>query len=153
MKHNKPQLSISESELDAMFEFWFQNDRNVTKTAKKYGRDRASIYRWAKRFGWEARAEKIRNKVRRDTDKRLQRKEISNVKTAQKCLRKEVAAYLHDNHEATGDLKAIVQLLKYIDDNGGLELLDQISIAAIPMTTELAKEAMAVLKELADDDE
>jgi len=100
------------------FNYWFGHEQNNQATADHFKVSRTTIYRMGVRHDWNNRANKIRKNIQAGVDHKIATAEISNVKMAKACLKKEVAAYLDKGHKATGNLISIVSLMKYIDDAG-----------------------------------
>lgn len=141
--------TIPDAELDAMFEYWYQHDRSITLTAKKFNKERKSLWRWAEKFKWHERADKIRAKVQNGLDRKIEKNEITNVKLAKACLKKEVAAYLKPTRRTKGELPDILRFMRYIDEVEGNMPIEGGGIASIPMTPELAREVRFVLRDVA----
>lgn len=102
------------AERDEIFEWWIAHDCNYADTAKQFNLSRSTLYRWMERDDWDSRADKIRKDTRAALDKRIVKEEISHLKMAEACLKKEVAAYLQQK-SVKGDINAIVKLMQYID--------------------------------------
>ena len=99
-----------------IFEFWYSHDYNQRLTAAQFNYSSTTIFRMCKKHGWNERAASMRKKAQQALDRKILSKEISNLTLAKRCLKKEVDAYLHKNHKATGNLQACIALMKYIDE-------------------------------------
>ncbi len=142
----------TETELNEAFELWHHNGQNDKKTGVEIGRSRKTIWRWAKKYDWVKRSDKITRNISRGVDRKIESEGLSNVKLAGKCLKKEADAYLRKDHDATGDLRAITTLMKYIDEAGKPnEIAEALRAAAkqdeLPFDPDLAAECLDLLTE------
>lgn len=133
------------------YDFWCRNDRSFVQTAKQFDRDRKTLTKWAESGRWEERADKIDDDIAKGIDRKIVKEAITNIKLAQSCLNKEVAAYLEKNKKAHGRLRDIVLLFGYIDKaNGPNEIADAIRDAAkqedIEYDPALADEIILILR-------
>ncbi len=147
------QIPASEPHLNEVFDWWYKHDRNFSKTADNYGHNRKTIWKWAVKHDWIARADQIATNVAKGIDRRITKEILSNIKLAEACLKKECAAYLHAGHKATGNLQHIVALFKYIDEvNQPNEIADAIRDAArlddVPYDPDLATEVRDLLDDV-----
>jgi len=142
----------TETEINEAFAIWHNNGRIDAITGKELGRDRKTIYRWAKKYDWVERSEKIWRNIARAVDRKIETEGMSNIKLAGKCLTKEVNAYLDEDKKATGSVKDIVALMKYIDEAGKPNEIAEALRAAvkqddIPFDPTLAAEVLDLLTE------
>lgn len=133
------------------YDFWCRNDRSFVQTAKQFDRDRKTLTKWAESGRWEERADKIDQDIADAIDRKIVKEAITNVKLAQSCLNKEVAAYLDPKKKTLGRLRDIVLLFNYIDKaNGPNEIADAIRDAAkqedIEYNPALAREVVMILR-------
>ena len=149
---NTTRYSIEQQ--NEVFEYWYNHKRNWTATAEHCGVTRVTLSRWAKKYDWEKRADKIVGKIADGIDRKIVGEALSNVEVAKRCLSKEVQIYLA-NKKKTADLRAIVVLMKYIDEALGHDVLAdairEANAAAIPYDPALALEVANVLKKAAEE--
>lgn len=118
-KRRQVSTKYNESDAEAWFKWWYENDRNYKATAKNFKVSPTTVRRHARRRDWVLRAEKIRADVANAHDRKIVKQEVSNVQMAKACLKKEIRQYLDKEHKAVGDINAIVKLMRYIDEVEG----------------------------------
>lgn len=133
------------------FDFFYHHDRSLAQTAKYINRDRKTVTRWSEDGCWAARANKIDADIATGADREIVKETLSNVKLAQRCLNKEVEAYLLEGNKAHGRLRDIVLLFNYIDKaNGPNEIAEAIREAAkqddVEYDPALADEIILILR-------
>lgn len=111
----KAAIPATDAERRAAFDFWYNSNRGFSETARQAGRALSTIKRWARQDNWRERAKQIKSNISQGVDRKIEKREISNVRMAKACLAKEVKTYLDENHVPSGDLRAIVKLMQYID--------------------------------------
>lgn len=119
MKPRKQPHIWTEEEIQDVFQWWYDHDCHTALTARECGVARSTVFRFRKKYNWDERAKKIKKSIQQGYDRKRINKEISNVKMAKAVLKKEVAAYLDRKHKPTGNLNAIVSIMRYIDEVQG----------------------------------
>lgn len=121
VKQPVPVKAATADERNEMFEFWFENDRNISVTAKKFSyRTRRPIYKIKVEDDWDGRARIIDKKVKAGIDRKLAAKQISNVSLVQKCLNREIAACLSKpKSKVAGSPQNIVLMATFVEKAQG----------------------------------
>jgi len=107
-------VKATETQINQMFQFWYEHNRDYSATSRKFKVAVTTVRRYADRFKWADRYADIKAKVQAGVDAKLVREEISNVKIAKSLLGKELKVY-QEEKKATGNIYAILHILKYID--------------------------------------
>jgi hypothetical protein len=92
---NKKKHCVSSQEAEAMFKYWVQvkDTDGILGVARKFGRNRATVYRQMERGKWKERYEQIRQAVQRKQDKEIEREEEQNLKLV-RAVKKTIAEHL-----------------------------------------------------------
>ena len=110
--------TITDDELNNIFDHWRQSGCNSTSTAKHLGISKTAILGYRKKYDWDKRAQKIQEKKWKAEDKKTVTKELKNLTVMKKVFRKEVNAYLK-SPVITPDPKTLVIIARYIDELEG----------------------------------
>jgi hypothetical protein len=144
------QVKATNEEINRLFQYWYENNRNFSKTAEFSGRDRKSLWRYAIKYDWASRADRITANVAKGVDRQIAKRVVSNVEMAESCLKREVTAYLENKNAARGNIRDIVALMKYIDEAGEQgRIADAILAArkeALPYDPDLCDEIIGLLQ-------
>ena len=147
----------TEERLNEIFVWWYHHEQNYSETATQFDCHRQTIARWSEKYGWHARADKIKSDIAKQIDRKITKESVSHVTLIEMCLTEEVSAYIAQKVKP-GNLRDIVAMCKYIDDvNSPNELAEAIRAAAklddLPYDPVLAKEARDLLNEAIEETE
>lgn len=109
---------ITETERNEMFSYWFENDCNLSETARKFKRAMSTMQAIRARDKWDKRCDWVRAKVREGIDRKIANRAISNVEIGRAIIAAELRAYVQ-GEKATGDPNVILKYLEYVDKLGG----------------------------------
>lgn len=108
---------LDETEREKMFEYYTHVRFNggVAEVARKFKRNRKTIYRWRKVDKWDERYDKIRSKIHKKVDRAVETRESENLKIVRgvkAAVLKDLAKKLkHSTYEVTvAELISLIRL-------------------------------------------
>jgi len=113
------QKRYTESEKREIFQYWYDNNQEVSCVVRKFGCCRDTVYRLIKRGKWKKRAKDISADVAKSIDRKIARQELSTVQVALKMLKRESEAYLKEGRAYEGNPKIIIAICQYLDSVQG----------------------------------
>jgi len=112
---------VYDKEAEEMFAYWVEHNRNYAATGRKFKRATTTVRRTAARFEWLDRADQIKEKIQRNVDNQIAKKEFSNLEVV-RAMKNTVAASILErlkDKRYKPTISDYIGLLKYEDEFTG----------------------------------
>ena len=107
------------AQLESVFQVWFANNRNVSKTARHFRVTRNGITAAVRKYDWDAKYDDAAKTAWKGAEKKAANALAKNVQTAQKILDRIGDKLTDKSQPIDGDAFAFVRVAKYIDEVSG----------------------------------